>query len=271
MQTESYFQLNKKQRASLDEAMLKDFVTFECMLRGVIIPPKPLLLEVPEMPEIKKRLVYKIQRGYYGLFTLTDPEEAKTFLGFKSVVRVGTDYNIGLEYIESAEGQDSLMMTPEEVMSKEEKERVAVIAKFRKENLAKNEELEKEYNNALEDVESIENEIRHDHSMLLRERSKGRQIIETWFDYRRMANNDSSVAFEFLKKVYYYDQIKEALFWWEERFATRPLDEERQGFAWLRKIFLEETPEAEYEATLAYIDTTDRDEHDFPEKETTED
>ncbi len=205
----TYWDLSERERAALDTSDVERFVDAELMTKGVLKVP-PLVLE-PEPPEptLAKRLFYRI-----GQLAFETEAQAVEFLKLSprkvATTYLGGDYRHSLDYVEAPKDTAiELCQMAHEDDVKVARSALERLGTVRKENTARSEEhakLSREQETTLEDM-------RDDWRSCRAKDRQNRKVVETFEQYRSLADGDAKVAARFLLKPFTREQIAEAAEW----------------------------------------------------------
>lgn len=219
--TNSYFELQPKERLKLSNEEFQAYVAYECMREGIKIPTKPEgLREVPAEPEVQQEQCFKIVvNTYHDLVGFTDEAEARAFMAFKSVVRLDTDYSTGVSRLQLVP-VETKSIQPTMAITNSELTRVRGQLKERAEIIKTNQELEEAFKKERMAYDELVERMNADFYELQRNLAHYIIIRNTFRQYLDMAKGNVEVATDFLLKVYSREDIDATYEWFKDDWGV---------------------------------------------------
>lgn len=208
----TYWDLSETERAALSQEDVLRYVDAELMLKGVL-KVKPLALEEePAMPDEDARVYVVRSKSQYGKSEMGvafgSIEAANAFIAMKPL-RLESAW-LGQESVSFVAPGADFEIAEISVYSEALKNSAHADMKRASTIRQANEKLRQEHAAALRAQEEALGGMWEDWTACRAAEAKLRAVADTFEDYRRTADGDSSVASAFLAKVYPADLINEA-------------------------------------------------------------
>lgn len=208
----TYWDLSESERASLSQEDVLRYVDAELMLKGVLKVKPPALEEEPAMPEEDARVYVVRTKGKYGKSEMgcafATIEAANAFIALKPL-RLESDW-LGQESVSFVAPGSEFEIAEVAVYTETLKNAAHADLKRASTIRQNNEKLRQEHATALRAQEEALRGMWEDWVACREAEAKLRAVADTFEDYKRTADGDSSVASAFLAKVYPPDLINEA-------------------------------------------------------------
>lgn len=208
-QMQQYKELDEAVRMMLSRSEVEEYIQRELMARGIKPEENPGELQI-KAPSLKKQVVYRVNLGSsYEYIDFKTWELAKRFMDCKPL-KVRNDYHIGESFSWAQEIKEPTVEQIE-VYIKDE-----VLAKS--EELIEYKEAQGRWHNQKEAWQyyckrraEVESEILGDWNKLQVKAEQQQKIRASFNEYLELANQDTTIARNFLIKTYGEQQVIEAI------------------------------------------------------------
>ncbi len=217
---QTYWDHTEQERAAMSREDVGRFLDLELMRKGVLKVKQPELEPVPhvETPEETKYFAvqWKDSQYSYSLHDLavafTTAQDAEAFLKL-NFVRVCSAYGVSKNYVEHLTGASIV-----EATALRHDDYLNCKARLDESQEAKNrnEKLQSEFKTAAKTMDDALADVWSNWSECRDAQATHQQVMDTWNEYRQLANGDEDTARKFLRKVFSDDDVEAAEKWFAD-------------------------------------------------------
>ena len=207
----SFYDLTDKEILSLTDEAIEWYCDIELMKNGVIKPIAPIRPKDPESMNIRTETWYGVDVNYHTtIFRTMEQAQAFAELEPHELEKV---YEFDNPQVYRAKISNETTIKPVKISNSDDIIKYKTQASIYKSQKKEYDNLFKKYNEECSSFQEITEGVFNKRREIENENRQINKIIETYNGYLVLADNDKTIAFNFLKKAYEVDKIKEAFEW----------------------------------------------------------